>query len=79
MEWVDTEGNTTIWTHDELRPVLEASVDFGSSASKKCTWGFGGNDRRTTHKGDGNNETTWAFNARARVTTETYADTGAGE
>jgi RHS repeat-associated protein len=76
VEQADPESNTTTWTHDGLGRVLEESIDLGSSASKRRTWGYDLNDRLVSHKDDANNETTWTYNARDLATSETYADTG---
>ncbi len=77
VEKVDAESNATTWTHDGLGRVLSESIALGGGAYKNRSWGFDDNGRLVSHKDDAQNETTWAFNARDLVTTETYADSGA--
>ena len=78
---VNAMGNPTRWTFDGVGRMtkVERALTLGSTINDFTTaqvtqWGFDKNDRMTSHKDDGNNQSTWAYDALDRATTMTYPD-----
>ncbi len=78
---INAMGNPTRWTFDGLNRMtkVERALTIGSTINDFTTaqvtqWGFDKNDRMSSHKDDGNNQSTWAYDALDRATTMTYPD-----
>jgi RHS repeat-associated protein len=78
---INAEGNPTRWTFDGLGRMIkvERALALGATINdftqaQVNQWGFDKNDRLTSHKDDGPNESTWAYDALDRATTMTYPD-----
>ncbi len=76
---VNAEGNPTRWTFDGLGRMTkrERAISTGTTiddftAAQVTEWGFDKNSRLDSHKDDGGNNTTWAYDALNRKTTMTY-------
>jgi len=78
---INAEGNPTRWTFDGLSRMTqrERALTVGSTidnflSAQITQWGFDKNDRMVSHKDDGVNESTQAFDALNRAVGMTYPD-----
>jgi len=80
----NAEGNPTRWTIDGVGRMIkiERALTLGSTIDDFTTaqvteYGFDKNDRMTSHKDDGTNVSSWAFDALDRPVSLTYPDSSA--